>query len=124
MFNLILAALKSVADVVKGWFTWQAGKEKKKKDAVDKVSRGIGRGKPFIILLLLLVAGCGTVYVISTPIAFDTEDFQYLKTGQEFTVPKDGYYFSNESLEVYIRSKIGTYEITKRGYFHKEAHSQ
>ena len=46
-FGLILAVIKSVADMIKGWFGWQAGQEKKKKDAIDKTASGIGKGKPF-----------------------------------------------------------------------------
>lgn len=119
-FGLILAVIKSVADVVKGWFTWMAGKEKEKKDAVDKTTSGIGKGKPFAILLLLFVSGCGYVYTVSTPMAFDADDFQYLTQDVNFPPPKKGYYFSNAALEKYIRSKIAEYEIRKRGFFHKE----
>jgi len=118
-FELILAALKSVADMVRGIFGWLATKEKDKKDAINKTTSGIGKGKPFILLVLLFVAGCGYVYTISTPMTFDPNDFQYVKAGKRLTVPKDGYYFSNEAMEKYIRSKIAEYEIRKRGFFHK-----
>ena len=119
-FELVLAVIKSVADVIKGWLGWIAGKEKEKKDAIDKTTSGIGKGKPFIVLVLLFIAGCGYVYTVSTALVFDSSDFQYLEAGQDFTPPKDGYYFSHDGLEVYIRSKIAEYEMRKRGFFHKE----
>ncbi len=120
-FALILAALKSVADVIKSWFSWMANKREDGRDAVDKTASSIGKGKPFIILLLLLFVGCmGYVYTVSTPMAFDPDDFQYLEAAQDFNVPKDGYYFSNEAMEKYIRAKIAEYEMRKRGFFHKD----
>ncbi len=122
-FAMILAALKSIADMIKGWFGWQASKEKEKKDAVDKTTSGIGKGKPFVWLVvgLLFMSGCyGYVYTISVPMTFDAMDFQYLQEGESFEVPKPGYYFSYDGLETYIRSKIAEYEIRKKGFFHRE----
>jgi len=119
-FELVVAAIKSVADVIKSWLSWMAGKEKKKKDAIDKTTSPIGKGKPFLVVLLLFFAGCGYVYTVSTPMTFDSKDFQYVETGQHFEVPQDGYYFSNFAMEKYIRAKIAEYEMRKRGFFHKE----
>lgn len=118
-FELVLLALKSVADVIRGWFSWIAGREKAKKNAVDKTASGIGKGKPFVFLFLLFVVGCGYIYTISTPMTFDPADFQQVEAGEQFTAPKDGYYFSYEAMEKYIRSKIAEYEIRKQGFFHK-----
>jgi hypothetical protein len=120
-FDLILAVIKSVADTIRGWFVWTAGEEKKKKDAIDKTTSKIGKGKPFAVLLLLFLAGCsGYVYTVSTPIAFDANDFQMLEPSVNFIPPKKGYYFSLEASETWVRSKIAEYEIRKRGFFHKE----
>ncbi len=133
-FEFILAAIKSIADLFSKWFGWLASKDKKKRDAVDKVTRGIGKGKPFIFLFLLFIGGCGYIYTVSTPIAFDANDFVSLEYGQVFEVPKstkydqtdetDGYYFSNKALETYVRSKIMKYEVEKRGFFHKSEGSE
>ncbi len=119
-FELLLAAMKSVADMIKGWFGWIANKEKQKKDSIDRTASGIGKGKPFLILVLLFVSGCaGYIYTVSTPMAFDKKDFQYVKKNQSFIVPANGYFFSDEALEKYIRSKVAQYEIDKRGFYHK-----
>lgn len=118
--ELIFAAIKSIGDVIKGLLGWLAGKEKQKKDAIDKTTSGIGKGKPFIWLLLLFVSGCGYIYTISTPMTFGPNDFQHLAVDQDFNVPKDGYYFERNAMEKYIRSKIAEYEIRKRGFFHKD----
>ncbi len=121
MANLILAAIKAVADLLSRWFGWEAKKEKERKDAVNKTTNGIGKGKTFIALALILtVGGCGYVYTVSTPLVFDSSDFADMDAGQAFTAPVDGVYFSDSALEIYIRSKIAEYEMRKRGFFHKE----
>jgi len=120
MINLILAVIKSIADLLKAWFGWAAKREKEKRDAVDKTTSGIGKGMPFVLVLILLLSGCGYVYTVSTPMAFDANDFQYVEQGQQFDVPNDGYFFERKALEKYTRSKIAEYEIRKRGFFHKE----
>lgn len=77
--------------------------------------------KLLCIAVLLLLNGCtGHVFTVSVPMVFDANDFQYLQEGEQFHVPKYGYYFENKALEIYIRSKIAQYEIEKRGFFRKE----
>ena len=124
IFTLIVTAITSVANLFRYWFEKKDEKKREKKSAVAKTTSGIGKGKPFcflsIVILLLLITGCGYVYTISTPMTFDPNDFQYLEVGQQFEVPTDGYYFSYPALEKYIRSKIAEYEMRKRGFFHKE----
>ena len=46
-FTLILAVIKSIADLLKALFGWSAKKEKEKRDAVDDTTSGIGKGRPF-----------------------------------------------------------------------------
>lgn len=88
--------------------------------------------KLLCIAVLLLLNGCtGYVFTVSVPMVFDANDFQYLKVGQLFEVPKsgsfdekddtDGYYFSNEALKIYIASKITEYEVRWRGFWPKES---
>ncbi len=120
--ELLFGALKSIADLFKGWFGRLAVKAKEKKKSVDKTTSGIGNGKPFILLLpiLLLFVSCGQILTVSTPMAFDRSEFAYVKKGEAFEVPNDGYYFEKNALEKYIRSKIAEYEIRKKGFYHKE----
>ena len=109
---LVLAALTSVADVLKGWFGWAAKKKKEREEAAKNTS-----GKTFYALILLLfIASCRTVYVVSTPLTFDPSDYQPLKQGQSFDVPKDGIYFSDYAKTKWIKAKIAEYEIRKRGF--------
>ena len=122
-FELIVAAIKSVADLFRMLFGRSAKKEEEKRDAVDKTTAGIGKGKTFILVAILssiILVGCGYVHTVSTPLVFDPNDYRDLSKGEEFVLPKDGVYFSDKALEVYIRSKIAEYEIRKRGFFHRE----
>jgi hypothetical protein len=117
MFNLLLAAIKSVADLLKGWFGKQAKEQKDKEDAAKKTSERIFYSLCLPILFFSFIGGgCRTVYVVSTPMTFDPADYQPLKKGQEFTVPADGIYFSNYAAQKWIKAKIAEYEIRKRGF--------
>jgi hypothetical protein len=110
---LILAAIKSVGDCLGKIFDRQAKKQKEKEDAAKKTS-----SKTFYMLIVLCItlSGCGYVYVVSTPMTFDPNDYQPLKAGQVFTVPQDGIYFSDYAKEKWIKAKIAEYELRKRGF--------
>jgi len=122
--EFIFAAIKAIVDLLGRWLGRSANREKEKRDAVDETAKDIGRGRPFCLLMLasmLFIGGCSSyIYTVSTPLVFDPNDFQYLVPKQDFTPTKAGYYFANEALEFYIRSKIAEYEIRKRGFFHSK----
>jgi len=109
--TLLLAAIKSVADLLNKWFGWQAKRRKDKEGAAKKTAK-----RTFYVLCVLLLTGCQWVYVVSTPMTFDPNDYQPLKASQIFTVPKDGVYFSNHARKKWTKAKIAEYEIRKRGF--------
>ena len=117
MWTLFLAAIKSVSDLLNSWFGFRAKQQKAKEDATEETSK-----HTFYILLLvfLFFAGCNYIYVVSTPMTFDPNDYQPLKAGQTFTVPKDGIYFSHRAREKWLKAKIAEYEIRKRGFDKEE----
>ena len=110
--NLFLAAVKSVSDLLKGWLGWQAKKQKRKEDAVKDTSKKIF----YLLIFALVFQGCSYIYVVSTPMTFDPDDYQDLTAGEVFTVPKDGVYFSDEAASKWIKAKIAEYELRKHGF--------
>jgi len=122
MIKTFLLSISAVFSFMNKLFSFLKIKRKRRENAVNKTTSNIGKGHPFIILLLILLTttGCGYIYTISVPMTFDPNDFCYLDANNDFIVPKDGYYFSNDAMEKYIRSKIAEYEIRKMGFFHKE----
>jgi len=117
-FALLLAAIKSVSDLLRGWFGMKAKQQKKKEDAVQEASKKTFYA--FVLLFLVFIAGCVTTYVVSIPMTFDPNDYQPLKAGQIFTVPQNGIYFSDYAKEKWIKAKIAEYEIRKRGFDKEE----
>ena len=118
--KLILAAITALAKALKSWFGWITKKQKDKEDAADKTASKIGKGKPFTVLLLLFCVGCSYVYTVSSPMVFDANDFSYLEKDKQFAPQKDGYYFSYDAIESYVRGKICEYEVRRMGFFHKD----
>lgn len=108
--ELFFAALKSIADLISGWFSREAKKKKGRKKAAHDTTR-----KQFWIFLLLLIAGCTRAPPVT--LSFHPDDYQERKAGQTFVFPKEGFYMSEDVRKAYEAGVITEYYIRKRGFY-------